>query len=436
MSYINYDAIPHLWGLMDCNNFYASCERIFRPDLQNSPIVVLSNNDGCIVARSAEAKALGIPMGEPEFKARAFIKKNNVTVFSSNYALYGDISQRVMQTAEHFVPHLEQYSIDEAFLPFMGNTQIHANDMAYELRKHILQWTGITVSIGLAPTKTLAKLANHIAKKNNGIFSFPTDQKQQDELLANTAVQDIWGIGRNHAKKLHMHGIHNAKDLRNKDNVWLKKHLTISGLHTAMELRGRPCIVDTTQGNVRQTLISSRSFGTKIYKKDDLAEAISTFTTNAVMRLRREKLLAKSIAVHIRSSKHMQNNYVNSVHMTLIEPTANTPTFLKMALHGLDSIFKDNIPYAKAGVMLYDFCPTHAYQKSLLSICNPQAEIQHERTKKLMTAVDNINAKYGRNTLIYASQGINQQAPWRMQQKFLSNRFTTKWTELPIALCK
>ncbi len=432
---------PMLWGLMDCNNFYASCERVFRPDLQHRPIVVLSNNDGCIIARSAEAKALGIAMGAPEFKERPLLKKHNVAVFSSNYALYGDISNRVMQVAESVVPEIEQYSIDEAFLPFTKAIRANATQVAKTLRERILQWTGITVSIGLGPTKTLAKLTNNLAKKDKGIFAFPTQKAEQDALLAKVPVDDIWGIGRKHATKLHMYGVHTAKDLRDKDNAWLKQMLSITGLHTAMELRGIVCVAENTRNNIRQTLVSSRSFGTKIYEKAHLAEALSSFTTNAAARLRRENLLAHGISVHIRSSKHThkahaQEYYDKSIHITLPQATCDTKHFLQAAMQALDVAFKDGIAYTKAGVMLYDIGVAHAYQESLLHFCDPIYKKTQNRSQKLMSALDSVNARFGRHTLKYACEGMDKQAPWRMQQKHVSPKYTTHWTSLPIALCK
>ncbi len=428
--------LPKLWGLMDCNNFYASCERIFRPDLQNRPIVVLSNNDGCIVARSAEAKALGIPMGAPEFQQRALLKKHGVAVFSSNYALYGDISNRVMQVTETVTPDVEQYSIDEAFIPFTGAIHTNAEQVCVELRERIFKWTGITVSIGLGSTKTLAKLANHLAKKNSGIFTFPTIKAEQDVLLAQIPVGEVWGIGRRYAAKLRMYDVLTAKALRDKDNLWLRKVLSITGLHTAMELRGIPCVAETSPSSICQSLVSSRSFGVRVYNKSDLAEALSSFTANAVARLRRENLLANGIAVHIRSSRHAQDRYAETINITLSKPTADTKTFLQAAMRGLEMAFKEGIAYAKAGVMLYDICPANSYQGSLLTVLDPEQEKHDVRSTKLMSALDAINNRFGRHTLKYASEGLDMNATWRMRQKYLSPRFTAGWDTLPVAMCK
>ncbi len=453
-----------LWGLMDCNNFYASCERLFRPDLQGRPIVVLSNNDGCIVARSAEAKALGIPMGEPEFKARAFLRRHNVAVFSSNYALYGDISQRVMQVTQDIVPHMEQYSIDEAFLQFTAALQCQGAQAAQLLRERVLQWTGIAVSVGLGSTRTLAKLANHLAKKGQktgqnlgqntglGVYAFPQGEAAQDALLAEIAVGDIWGIGRRQAAKLQSFGIYHAKALRDMPDAWLQKHLTVTGLRTALELRGISCIDVDTAPTPRHTLVSSRSFGEKVYAKDHLAEALTTFTVNAAQRLRREGLLAGGISVHIRASKHCASKqggvgeapYNVTLPLTFAEPTDDSTLMVRKALQGLDALFKDGVAYAKAGVMLYDLGAALHRQGSLLRSAVQEGDAK--RSKQLMQALDGINARYGKHTLHYAAQGLGkgveaaaqdaQPAPWRMRQKFRSPKFTTTWEDLPAAHCR
>ncbi len=435
---------PHtdLWALMDCNNFYASCERLFRPDLYKRPIVVLSNNDGCIVARSAEAKALGIPMGEPEFKARTVLKKHNVAVFSSNYALYGDISQRVMAVAESVVPYMEQYSIDEAFLRCSNALEVNALEAAQFLRERVLQWTGIAVSVGLAPTRTLAKLSNHIAKKEqkNNVYIFPTKQEAQTALLAHIDVGDVWGIGRKQAAKLKAYSINTAKDLRDAPDDWLRKKLSITGLRTALELRGFSCISTEQAPTPRHTLISSRSFGTRVYLKEHLAEALSSFTANAAARLRRENLLAKEIAVHIRSSKHAKQYnhpyYNETLHITLPEASNDSTLMIHAVLRALENIFKEGIAYAKAGIMLFDLSSADYRRTNLLCLDMAKAKEKQERSAKLMKTLDAINARYGKKKLRYAAEGINKNAPWRMCQKHLSPKFTTAWDELACAVCR
>ncbi len=430
---------------MDCNNFYASCERLFRPDLAKKPVVVLSNNDGCIIARSAEAKALGIGMAEPEFKIRPFLKKHHVHVFSSNYALYGDISQRVMDVTQGIVPHTEQYSIDEAFLYLQGPLQAQCSEVAHTVRQRVLQWTGITVSVGVASTRTLAKLANHKAKKReDGVFLFPHDKAEWDALLAATPVQDIWGIGRRQAQKLQQYGIMNAAQLRDKDDAWIRQKLTVTGLRTVMELRGIPCIDDHADANtsIRHTLVRSRSFGERIYHKAHLAEALTSFAISAAERLRHEKLLAGGMAVHIRSGKHghvsQQANtmYNETTHMTFPELSDDTRTMIEAAMRGLDKLFKEGIAYAKAGVMLFDLCPKSGQQGSLLSLADPAKAVQDAHGQKLMQTLDAINTRYGRQTLGVAAQGLDTASPWRMKQKFRSPKVTTAWDELAVAKCR
>ncbi len=449
-------SVQGLWALMDCNNFYASCERLFRPDIANKPVVVLSNNDGCIIARSAEAKALGIGMAEPEFKIRPFLKRHGVHVFSSNYALYGDLSQRVMDVAQGIIPHVEQYSIDEAFLYLQDVLEIQCHDVAKAVRQRVLQWTGITVSVGVAPTRTLAKLANHIAKKRaDGVFLFPHDETgqntvDQDALLAATPVQEIWGIGRRQALKLQQYGVLTAAQLRDKDDLWIRQKLTVTGLRTAMELRGIPCIehheADLGE-HVRHTLVRSRSFGERVYHKEHLAEALTTFATTAAERLRHEKLLAGGIAVHIRSGKHHnkdnsnggsshRNNstlYNETISITFPEHSDDTRTMIEASLRGLDKLFKPNIAYAKAGVMLFDLCPKSGQQGNLLHLADPKKASDDAHAQKLMQTLDSINARYGRHALHFAGQGLDAQAPWRMKQKFRSPKFTTAWDNLPVA---
>lgn len=420
---------PALWGLMDCNNFYASCERLFRPDLVGRPIVVLSNNDGCIVARSAEAKALGIPMGEPEYKARPLLRRHNVAVFSSNYALYGDISHRVMTTAETLVPQVEVYSIDEAFLRL--DATIPPLEAATALRDRVQRWVGIDVSVGLAPTRTLAKLANHLAKKGTGVFLFPQAPLQQDALLAQTPAEEIWGIGRRQAARLASRGITTALGLRDLDDAWLRKHLTVTGWRTAMELRGIPCIDENSAPTPRHTLVSSRSFGGRVTEKAQLAEALTLNITNAAERLRREKLLAGAVSVHIRTSRHAQAPFSDTVCVSLPAPEADTRLLLSAVLRGLDRLFRPGYLYAKAGVMLHDLTPLHGRQGSLLT--TPEDLAQQQQSANLMAALDAVNARFGRHTLHYAHQGLDTQAPWRMRQLHCSPPMTTSWIHLPSA---
>lgn len=429
---------PVLWALMDCNNFYASCERLFRPDLTGRPIVVLSNNDGCIVSRSAEAKALGIPMGEPEYKARPLLRQHKVAVFSSNYALYGDISQRVMDVAETLVPLVEVYSIDEAFLRLDGLSPERAVALAQELRQRVQQWVGITVSIGLGPSRTLAKLSSHMAKKNGGVFAFPSDYRENggrgDVLLAQTHVGEVWGIGRRQVAKLSSRGITTALALRDKDDLWLRTNLTVTGLRIAMELRGISCIDDSNTPTPRRTLVSSRSFRGRVTEKPLLAEALILHATQAGERLRRAQLLAGGMAVHIRTSRHAEPFYSPTVQISLPEPSSDTPGLIKAALRGLDAIYQPDYPYAKVGIMLYDLGPLTGRQASLLD--SPAKLAEQERSQRLMLALDAVNTRFGKHSLHYAGEGLDPNAAWKMRQDHRSPRATTCWEELPEAKCK
>jgi DNA polymerase V len=420
---------PGLWALVDCNNFYASCERLFRPDLIGKPIVVLSNNDGCIVARSNEAKALGVGMGEPEFKVRALLKKYGVTVFSSNYALYGDISSRVMRTMESLVPVVEQYSIDEAFLPLSGSLAVNAAEIAAVMRERIRKWTGIVVSIGIGPTRTLAKLASDLAKKRDGVLCLHVGSPETEHILASTPAGDIWGIGRRSAEKLKLRNINTARELRDADRTLIQKLLSVTGVQTLLELRGIPCIDETSAPAPRRTLVSSRSFGQRITEKDHLAEALTMHATRAGERLRRERLEAGGIAVHIRTSRHGQGPfYDETAEIALPFPTDSTRELIKAAKAGLETVFRQGFSYAKAGIMLFDLAPREGRQGSLLDILSPNERKQ--RDEKLMYALDALNTKFGRGTVRFAAEG-DKVAPWHMQHTRRSPRWTTAWGDIP-----
>lgn len=424
---------PRLFALVDCNNFYASCEKLFRPDLANKPVVVLSNNDGCIVARSQEAKALGIRMGEPEFKVRKFLKEHNVEVFSSNYALYGDISNRVMSVLEDMCPHMEQYSIDEAFLGLEGALIPNLPEFCRQIRAIVLQWTGITVSVGIGSTKTLAKIANHIAKKNpcfDGVYSLHRPEKQIERVLSKVPVGDIWGIGRRQREKLLAAGIYTALDLKEADDIWLRKNLTITGWHTALELRGIPCIDLEQAPPARKSIVSSRSFGTRVHDFSSLAEAVATFTARAAERLRGYGLLTRGIAVHIRTSRHAGEQYEQTAQCPLSSPTADTGILLRAARGCLESIFVEGYAYAKAGIMLHDLSPKTGQQGNLLTLDSKT----DGRSEPLMGALDRINARYGRGSLKYGAQGPSE-AIWHMQQSRRSPLFTSSWDDLPTVQC-
>lgn len=418
-----------LWGLVDCNNFYASCEKIFRPDLEGKPVVVLSGNDGCIVARSAEAKALGIRMGEPLFKVEQFLKQHDVTIFSSNFALYANISARVMATLEDICPYVQQYSVDEAFIPMTGALQTNAEDVAWELKKRTLRDVAIPVSVAVAPTRTLAKVANHMAKKGTGVVVLRHDA-DFESILANTPVDDIWGIGRHQAKKCWADGITNALQLVNMRDSWIKQVLTIAGLNTVNELRGIPSIGETLAPTTRKSIVRSQSFGQKVLQKQTLGEAICHFTARAAEDLRREGLVTGNIAVHIRTSRFdtRKQPFEANGQKTLLHPSADTNVLQRAALGILDAIYRDGPEYAKAGIMFCDLSQANKLQGSLLV-----PDVTLGRSKKLMDVIDKINAKH-EGQIKFGAEGMDCKG-WQAKQAHLSPKYSTDWTQLPEAKC-
>ena len=436
------DSPASLWALVDCNNFYASCEKLFRPDLADRPVVVLSNNDGCIVARSAEAKALGIPMGAPEFKLRSRLQELNVAVFSSNYALYGDISARVTRILELCCPQVEPYSIDEAFVRLDAPQRANLPEFCREVRQRVQRWTGIVVSVGVGTTRTLAKIATHVAKKHlayEGVFSLARPVEAIDRVLARTPVEDVWGVGRRQARRLWAEGIRTALHMKHADDIMLRRLLTVTGWRTALELRGVPCLGNETAPVARKTLMSTRSFARRIHDKAMLAQALSTFAVRAATRLRREGMVASGLAVHIRTARPGQGAanerlYDQSIQCSLPVPTADSQQFINAALAGLERIFVSGFAYAKAGVMLYGLERADAMQGSLLALAAGNGVCGDERRQRLMRSLDDINDRFGRDTVIFGAQGMGH-APWHMRQEHRSPRMTTCWDEIPLARC-
>jgi DNA polymerase V len=416
-----------VFALVDCNNFYVSCERLFRPELEGRPVVVLSNNDGCIIARSNEAKALGIPMGAPYFKTRELIKRNRVEVFSSNYALYGDLSQRVMSVLQQLEPEVEIYSIDEAFIRLPKSDGADLTGYARSLRETVKKHVGIPVSIGIAPTKTLAKIANRIAKKEpcrRGVLDL-TCCEALDALLAAIPVEDIWGIGRRSREKLNRQGIESALDLKCSNEEWIREHLSVVGLRTVMELRGIPCIALDQAPAPRKSVICSRSFRKPVCSLTDLGEAVSSYIAVAAEKLRLEGLIAGNLHIFIRTSPHRTNRPQHSADLMirLPQPTASTPLLIKSALQGLKKIYKDHAAYQKAGVMLTEL--TNAGGMLRQDLFRPPPT----DNRAVMKALDAINRRWGGNTVQYASAGTAK--PWRMSQERKSPAYTTSWKELP-----
>jgi DNA polymerase V len=423
-----------LWALVDCNNFFASCERLFRPDLAGKPVVVLSNNDGCIVARSNEAKALGIGMGEPEFKIRELLRMHDVAVFSSNFTLYGDMSMRVMRTLESIVPEVEQYSVDEAFVPLRGALAANADEIGAEMFRRVRRWTGIGVAVGLGTTRTLAKIASEKAKKDTGVCRLDAQSDFADCILGELPVGDIWGIGRKSDLKLRSYGIYTARQLRDADGALVRKLLGIAGTHTALELRGIPCMDAMDTPPPRKSMVSSRSFGEKVYDKRYLAEALAMHASLAGERLRKEHLEAGGLIVHIRTSRHgVEAFYDETASVTLDRPTSSTRDLIQATARGLEQIFRQGFAYAKAGIMLYDLGAPGSRPGNLLDWVK-QKSAAGRSDSKLMSALDAVNQRFGRGTLRFAAEGKHE-APWRVKSDRRSGRVTTAWDELPVVKC-
>ncbi|HWP91547.1 MAG TPA: Y-family DNA polymerase [Thermodesulfobacteriota bacterium] len=416
-----------IFALVDCNNFYCSVERVFNPKLRKRPVVVLSNNDGCVVARSEEAKTLGIPMGAPAFLWEQTFKNNNVAVLSSNYSLYGDMSQRVMSILSQFTPDIQFYSIDEAFLNLSGFSNLNLTEYAKEIKSTVYRWTGIPISIGIGPTKTLSKIANKLAKKNpmcSGVFDI-TNHPRTDDFLASVNVEDIWGVGRQYAKLLNRNGVFTALDLKNAPENWVKKYMTIVGHRTQLELRGISCIELDDLNEPKKQIIRSRGFGRPVTSLNELRESISTHTTRATEKLREQRSVAFHISVFIETNRFKTDEpyYGNLAGCSLPEPSAYTPLLIKYALQCLDRIFREGYKYSRAGVMVTDIVPEDQIQLNLYE--HPR---DVERDKSLMRAVDRLNDKWGSNTIRYGSSGIEQE--WRMRRAKLSPRYTTNWDEI------
>jgi DNA polymerase V len=410
-----------MFGLVDCNNFYCSCERVFQPALNGRPVIVLSNNDGCVIARSNEAKKLGIEMGAPEFKMRPLIKQHNVAVFSSNYELYGDMSHRVMQTLMKLTSDVEIYSIDESFCDLSGFAHRNLTQYAGEMRQTVKQWTGIPVSIGIGSTKTLAKIANNTAKKSDGVLVLDSPEITQ-AVLSLFPVKDVWGIGRQYAKLLEAHGIKTALDLSRAPDEWVRKNLKITGLRTVHELRGIPCIPLEYQPPAKKSITVSRMFGRTISELRELEEAIITYTTRAGEKLRREGLQAKEIMVFFHSSPFKEPFYGGKRTFTLPQASSYTPDLVSYAVAGIKAAYRPGFAYIKAGLILSDLTPSTEIQENLFHKPDQPKHIA------IMQALDMVNRRWGKNTLFYAGAGIAK--PWSMRRNSKSPSYTTQWDDV------
>ena len=421
MSFINNN--KKKIALIDCNSFYVSCERLFNPKIKNIPVVVLSNNDGCVISRSTEAKKIGIKMGEPYFKVKELVKKNNVQIFSSNYSLYGDLSRRVMKVLKGFSDKIEIYSIDEAFIDLSHIKDENIEDYGKKIRERVLKWTGIPTSVGISCTKTLSKVANHVAKKNKAGVIFLKDNI--DDVLKNFDISDIWGVGRQLSKLYIKNGINNAYKLKNISNSWVKKSTNVLGAKTVMELRGIPCINLETEETKRKSCCVSRSFGRKVESLNKLKESITTHCLNAAEKIRNDNQTTRSITVFIRTSPFDKNRkyYSNSLTIDLPVATNNSLELVKVAIEGLKKIYKYGYFYQKAGVILSKL--SEAGEKNL----NLLTPILENKSQTLMKAIDVTNAKYGRNVISVAQAGINNS--WKMRREHSSKIDTASFDSLP-----
>ncbi|MBX2985318.1 MAG: Y-family DNA polymerase [Bacteroidia bacterium] len=414
-----------MFALIDCNNFYASCERVFRPDLNGKPVVVLSNNDGCVIARSNEAKAIGIPMGAPAFEYEKFFRQHGVQVFSANFALYGDMSNRVMTILSDYSPEMEIYSIDECFLKLKGfdffNLQAYGEDM----RCKVTKWTGIPISVGIAPTKALAKVANRIAKKypteTKGTYIIDSEDKRI-KALKWLKVEDVWGIGRQHSKRLNAAGVKTAFDFTQLDDDFVKKQMSIVGLRLKLDLQGIPTL-DLEEMQIKKNIATTRSFETNYTEYEQLAERISTFASSCAEKLRKQNSCCNSIMVFIHTNGHRKDlqQYSRNIIIKLPYPTNSSIELAKFATQALQKIFKQGYAYKKAGVIVQDFSQADSLQQTLF-------ENRDKRHIPLMQAIDKLNLLFGQQKIRLASQDTKR--VWKMKQQKLSPRYTTNLNDI------
>jgi DNA polymerase V len=415
--------MKEVFALVDCNSFYVSCERVFNPALDNKPVVVLSNNDGCIVSRSNEAKAAGIAMGKAAFEIRDILKKHNVRTFSSNYTLYADMSRRVMQTLAQFSPEMEIYSIDEAFL-LLSNMGRCLDDYGRTIRSTVGRWTGIPVSVGIASTKTLAKVANKIAKKSalsDGVFNL-VDSAFIEEALQSIAVEDVWGIGYRSAYKLKKVGIHTAFELSRADIGWIQKIFGINGVRTVYELRGDSCYPLEENPPAKKSLAVSRMFCRPVTAIEELKEAAASYAARAGEKLREHKEAAGLMTVYVTTSRFIANPYLNTHTTHFPAATNNSMELVEAAVSSIDKIYREGLQYKKVGVLLHELVAEGRVQKDLFDTTD------RDKAKRLMQAIDRINAKEDVG-IHWAAEGIAR--PWHVKFQQISKKFTTRWDQLP-----
>ena len=417
-----------MFALIDCNNFYASCERVFQPQFRNTPIAILSNNDGCVIARSDEAKKIGLPMGAPAFKYKQFFKENNIQVFSSNYPLYGDMSSRVMGILRQFSPDVEVYSIDEAFLTLNTIENNNLEQIGHEMRNRILQWTGLPTCVGIAPTKALSKVANKIARKfpkeTGGSFVIDSDEKRI-KALKWTKIKDVWGIGRQLQKRLTQQNIITAYDFIQLSDAWVKNNFSITELNLKKDLEGVATLTLEDNHPIKKSIATTRSFENTYTDIKDIKERVATFANSCAEKLREQNSSCNVLIILLQSNRFKKNttSYKNSITVVLPYATNSSLTIVKYAIKAVTQIFKKGINYKRAGVIVTGLVPTDNHQLDMFASENP-------KHKPLMKTIDDLNKKYGNNKLKLANQDLEK--TWKMRQEHLSKQYTTQFNEILI----
>ncbi len=421
----------------DANSFYCSCHRVFEPSLLGTPLGVLSNNDGCVIARTPELKALGIGMGTPFFQIKPLLEQGIIAIRSSNYPLYGDMSARFISVLEQFTPEVEVYSIDEAFLRFDGFAVPHWDDKGREIQQQVKRWTGLPIGVGIATTKTLAKLANYAAKHysaTSGVVDL-TQPERQRRLMALTPIDEIWGIGRRLAQRLKHQGTLSALDLANREPAQIRRQFSVTEERLVRELRGESCLPWQEQTTTNKyTIMCSRSFGQPVSSLREIKAAVATFVSRACEKLRQQGKVASKAQLFIRTSPYYQQNapYQNAIIVELVMPSASTQAWLAAASQGLEQLYQERMVYHKAGFILLDLRPQTLSQHDLFH--GPSTFAQSIEPPALTATIDTINARYGAGTIRLATCCHRRQR-WPMKQNYLSPRFTTRWNELLVVKC-
>ena len=419
-----------MFALVDCNNFYASCERVFQPQLNNKPIAVLSNNDGCVISRSDEAKALGLPMGAPAFKYETFFKENNINVFSSNYSLYGDMSERVMNILGQFTPDIEIYSIDEAFLQFKGFEYYDFKDYGLQMRQRVLKWTGIPTCVGIAPTKALSKVANKIARKflkeTNGVYVIDSEEKRL-KALKWLKIEDVWGIGHSLQKKLKAKGCLKAYDFSQLSDTWIRNNFSITEWKLKKDLEGVPTL-ELDYKEPKRSIATTRSFEYTYSDIENIKERVSTFATSCAEKLRKQQSSCYAIIVMLNSDRHKKElpQHNTSLMISLPYPTDSSLIISQCAVKAVSEIFKEGIKYKRAGVIVTGLVPNDSYQLDLFQHENP-------KHKSLMYHIDMLNSKYEASKIKLGNQDLTR--TWKMRQERLSLKYTTNINEIFTVKC-